>query len=46
MKPSKVLQRCLDDVILLEKWNHATLEIPTDLRKRQMREPSLTIDGR
>ena len=34
----EVLQRCLDDVIVLEKWDRATLEMPADLRKRQMRE--------
>jgi hypothetical protein len=34
----ETLQRCLDEVIVLEKWDRATLEMPADLRKRQMRE--------
>ena len=32
------MQRCLDEVIVLEKWDRTTLEMPADLRKRQMRE--------
>ena len=34
----ETLQRCLDEVIVLEKWDRATLEMPADLRKRQMQE--------
>jgi hypothetical protein len=34
----ETLQQCLDEVIVLEKWDRATLEMPADLRKRQMRE--------
>lgn len=34
----ETLQRCLDEVIALEKWDRTTLEMPPDLRKRQMRE--------
>ena len=34
----ETLQRCLDEVIALEKWDRSTLEMPPHLRKRQMRE--------
>ncbi|OYT93675.1 MAG: hypothetical protein CFE43_02865 [Burkholderiales bacterium PBB3] len=34
----ETLQRCLDEVIVLEKWDRATLEMPPDLRQRQMQE--------
>ena len=34
----ETLQVCLDEVILLEKWDRATLQMPADLRQRQMRE--------
>lgn len=34
----ETLQRCLDEVIVLEKWDRTTLEMPPDLRKRQIRE--------
>jgi glutamyl/glutaminyl-tRNA synthetase len=30
------LQDCLDEVIALEQWDRATLEMPPHLRKRQM----------
>jgi hypothetical protein len=33
-----ILQDCLDDVIALEKWDRATLQMPEGLRKRQMQE--------
>ena len=32
----ETLQVCLDEVIALEKWDRATLEMPTYLRQRQM----------
>jgi hypothetical protein len=34
----EVMQRCLEDVIDLEKWDRTTLEMPVGLRKRQMQE--------
>ena len=34
----ETLQTCLDEVIVLEKWDRATLEMPAYLRQRQMRE--------
>jgi hypothetical protein len=34
----QTLQDCLAEVIVLEKWDRATLEMPAHLRKRQMRE--------
>ena len=34
----ETMQRCLDEVIVLEKWDRATLEMPAELRARQMRE--------
>ena len=32
------LQVCLDEVIVLEKWDRATLEMPAYLRQRQMND--------
>jgi hypothetical protein len=34
----EILQRCLEEVIILEKWDRGTLEMPAYLRKKQMRE--------
>lgn len=34
----EAMQRCLDEVIVLENWDRATLEMPAELRTRQMRE--------
>ena len=34
----ETMQRCLDEVIVLGKWDRATLEMPAELRTRQMRE--------
>ncbi len=34
----EIMQRCLDEVVVLEKWDRATMQMPEDLRKRQMRE--------
>lgn len=33
-----ILQDCLDTVIALENWDRATLQMPENLRKRQMQE--------
>ncbi len=33
-----VLQKCLDSVIELEKWDRQTLTMPANLRERQMRD--------
>ncbi len=33
-----IMQDCLDTVVALEKWDRATLQMPADLRKRQMQE--------
>ncbi len=33
-----IMQDCLDEVIILEKWDRSTLQMPEGLRKRQMRE--------
>lgn len=38
------LQECLEEVITLEGWDRATLDMPPNLRKRQMRE-MLSDDG-
>jgi hypothetical protein len=32
------MQDCLDKVIEMEAWDRTTLQMPPDLRKRQMRE--------
>ena len=34
----ETLQRCLEEVIGLEKWDRSTLEMPPELRQRQMQE--------
>jgi hypothetical protein len=33
-----IMQDCLDQVIELEEWDRATLEMPAGLRKRQLQE--------
>ncbi|MBT9505377.1 MAG: hypothetical protein IV109_02160 [Rhodoferax sp.] len=33
-----IMQDCLDTVIELEKWDRATLEMPANLRQRQLQE--------
>jgi hypothetical protein len=32
------MQDCLDKMIEMEAWDRTTLQMPPDLRKRQMRE--------
>jgi len=33
-----ILESCLDNVIDVEKWDRSTLEMPADLRKRQIQD--------
>jgi hypothetical protein len=33
-----LMQECLDQVLEIEQWDRATLEMPPNLRKRQMTE--------
>jgi hypothetical protein len=33
-----IMQECLDAVVVLEKWDRTTLQMPKDLRKRQIQE--------
>lgn len=33
-----IMQDCLDQVIELEKWDRATLQMPANLRDRQLRD--------
>jgi hypothetical protein len=33
-----IMQECLDTVVALEKWDRSTLQMPENLRKRQMQE--------
>ena len=32
----ETMQRCLDEIVELEKWDRTTMLMPEDLRKRQM----------
>lgn len=34
------LQDCMDEVLVLEKWDRATLQMPANLRVKQMKEIS------
>jgi hypothetical protein len=40
-----IMQDCLDQIIVLEKWDRSTLEMPAGLRKRQLQEMTLDEDG-